>query len=85
MEYEFDPTRLEKEYTDERHMKKKFGMQIAIGMVKFLSCLEVSIDAYDLKERFAFCMEHKKKPKRILFNFFRQKEKQMEVINSIAR
>ena len=60
MEYEFDPGRLEKEYTDSRYLKKKYGIQIAIGMEKFLTCLEVSIDAYDLKERLAFFMEHKK-------------------------
>ena len=35
MEYEFDPTRLEKEYTDSRYLKKKYGIQIAIGMENF--------------------------------------------------
>ena len=60
MEYEFDPSRLEKEYTDEKYMKKKYGVQIAVGMFKFFGYLEASNNVYELKGQFSLCMEHKK-------------------------
>lgn len=60
MEYEFDPERLEKEYTDSRYLKKKYGLQIEIGMEKFLGYLDASNDAYELKGQFSLYMEHKK-------------------------
>ena len=60
MEYEFDPGKLEKEYTDSRYLKKKYGIQIAIGMEKFFGYLDASSDAYELKGQFSLYMEHKK-------------------------
>ena len=60
MEYEFDPAKLEKEYTDERYMKRKYGKSISSGMILFLGTLDSFENAYQLKCRTFFFLEHKR-------------------------
>ena len=60
MLYEFEPPRLEERYCDERYLKKKYGVDIAQGMMKFLGVLLAAENAYDIKSKPQFFMEHKK-------------------------
>lgn len=60
MDLYFLPTSLERKYSDERKMKKKYGEQIAIGMGMFLNKAEQADNAYDLKCIPSLFLEHKK-------------------------
>lgn len=49
MLYEYSPTRLQKDYENEKIMKKKYGVAISEGMLKLLGAIEAADNAYDLK------------------------------------
>ena len=60
MNYEFDPERNKKDYEDEKYLKKKYDVAIAMGMMMFLNALDAAENAYDIKSMVFFYMEHKK-------------------------
>lgn len=60
MLYEYSPLSLQKNYENEKWIKKKYGSNIAEGMIKFLNVLEAAENAYDIKSKPQFYMEHKK-------------------------
>lgn len=59
MEYEFNSQQLKKRYEDEKYMKKKYGVAISEGMLKFLCAIKAAENAYDIKSIPSFFMEHK--------------------------
>lgn len=76
MLYEYSPLSLQKNYENEKWLKKKYGSNIAEGMIKFLNVLEAAENAYDIKSKPQFYMEHKKrKLKKFLCYFIRQEKK----------
>lgn len=60
MQYEYYPNGLKDDYENEKYMKKKYGVAISLGMIKFLSALDAAENAYDIKITAFFYMEHKK-------------------------
>ena len=60
MKYEYSPPRLKKEYEDELRMKKKYGIEISLGMTLFLDAVNASLNAYDLISYRFFMIEHLK-------------------------
>ena len=60
MKYEYNPPKLKEDYENEKNMKKKYGVLISEGMIKFLGALEAADNAYDIKCQPAFFFEHKK-------------------------
>ncbi len=60
MNYEFSPPKLKEYYEDEKYMIKKYGKNIANGMLLFLGALDAALNAYDIKCNVFFFMEHKK-------------------------
>ncbi len=60
MLYEYSPTRLQKDYENEKIMKKKYGVAISEGMLKLLGAILAADNAYDLKCIKSFFMEHLK-------------------------
>lgn len=60
MKYEYSPSKLAKDYEDERYLNKHYGKAISEGMVLFLGAVEAATNAYDLKTMPFFFMEHKK-------------------------
>lgn len=59
MKYEYNPIILEKRYENEKYMQKRYGVLIAEGMLKFLGVLRSAENAYEIKTKPAFFMEHK--------------------------
>ena len=60
MKYEYSPPGLREDYENEKYMKKKYGIDISNGMIKFLNVLSAATNAYDIKIFSSFYMEHKK-------------------------
>ena len=60
MDLYFLPTSLERKYSDERKMKKKYGEEIANGMYYFLQIARHANNACDLKNMPFLYFEHKK-------------------------
>lgn len=60
MEYEYSSPGIKKNYEDETWLKKKYGVNISEGMMKFLNSLDAAESAYDIKCLPQFFMEHKK-------------------------
>ena len=60
MEYEFSPDKLQEKYADEKWLKKKYGVVIATELLKFLGFLAVATNAYEIKNKPQWFMEHKK-------------------------
>ena len=86
MLYEFEPPRLEERYCDERYLKKKYGVDIAQGMMKFLGVLLAAENAYDIKSKPQFFMEHKKGNLSLYYSvFLRQEAQQMAASRPNAR
>lgn len=60
MNVKYQPPKLEELYADERWLKKKYGIEIANGMVKFQGALDAADNAYDIKVLKQFFLEQKK-------------------------
>ena len=60
MLYEYSPASLQKNYENEKWLKKKYGVNISEGMIMFLNVIEAAVNAYDIKRKPQFFMEHKK-------------------------
>lgn len=60
MKYEYCPQRLKNEFENEQKLKKKYGVSISEGMMKFLGALDAAENAYDIKCIPFWFMEHKK-------------------------
>ena len=60
MKCEYSPPGLEKKYTDESYLKKKYGVNISNGMMALLGAIDAAENAYDIKCIPFFYMEHKK-------------------------
>ena len=46
MLYEYSPTRLQKDYENEKIMKKKYGVAISEGILKLLGAILAADNAY---------------------------------------
>lgn len=60
MQYVYEPPKLEARYEDEKWLQRKYGPNIARGMLLFLGAVISAENAYDLMRMPQFYMEHLK-------------------------